>query len=132
MKGKTVWVLAVIAGVVLSVAYICSRVCAELDVLYGFDNVHRLRQTLKEGAYYRPTSFTQDGKDYVGVMLRPAKFSELLKGTRLFHQAAPFYIFDSDGQKVDFTRNHNDDPSFWRRWPGLFRAMGLQWADPVE
>jgi len=87
-------------------------------VLYGFENAAQLRQTLKDDVYWS-AHFSQGGTNYVGVMVSSPKFHPVLLRTLFFHQAAPFYVFDGDGKKIDFSRNHNDDGAFHRRWPSI-------------
>lgn len=129
LKGTFVAAL-VLTGLILSVAHIRGRVCEELDVLYGFKSVEQLQQTLKAEAYCL-TNFTQDGKSFIGITLKPSRYSPVLMHTQFFHQAAPVYIFDSAGQRVGFSRNHNDDHLFIHRWPDLFPAIkncGCGWV----
>jgi len=108
------------------------QVRKELGVLYGFENAAQLRQTLKADAYCA-RDFAQDGTNYVGIMLWPTEYPAVLRHTQFFHQAAPVYIFERDGKKVDFTRNHNDDHAFFHRWTEMFpNAMrcGCGWRRP--
>jgi len=55
-----------VAGLVVSVAYVRSRVREELGVLCGFENVAQLRRALKADAYRLP-DFQQDSVSYFGL-----------------------------------------------------------------
>lgn len=118
MVRKLLLIALAVAGLVLAVAYVRGRVCERLDVLYGFEDAAQLRQTLKAEVYYS-IRFAQGGTNYVGVMVSASKYHPILLHTLFFHQAAPFYVFDGDGRKIDFSRNHNDDGAFHRRWSSI-------------
>ena len=114
--------LLLFAGFVAGVTYVTRHVHDDLQVLCSFENQESLKETLKPDVY-AVVGFSQGGQDYTGVRVDSHRVGLLLLHTRFFHQSAPYYIFDSNGRKVDFTRNYNDDHAFIHRWPGLFPTI---------
>ncbi len=114
--------LLLFVGFVSGVAYVTRSVRDDLHVLCSFENRESLKQALRPDTY-AVAEFSQGGQDYIGVRVDSHRVSLLLFHTRFFHQSAPYYVFDSNGCKVDFTRNHNDDHAFIHRWPGLFPTI---------
>ena len=125
MKGKLrvlVTCLLLFVGLVAVEACVIRSVRGDLNMLCGFENQESLKQALKPDTY-AVAEFSQGGQDYIGVRIDSHRVGLLLLHTRFFHQSAPYYIFDRNGRKVDFTRNHNDDHAFIHRWPGLFPTI---------
>ena len=114
--------LLLFVGLVAVEACVIRSVRGDLNMLCGFENQESLKQALKPDTY-AVAEFSQGGQDYIGVRIDSHRVGLLLLHTRFFHQSAPYYIFDRNGRKVDFTRNHNDDHAFIHRWPGLFPTI---------
>lgn len=106
----------------LGLALVAKCVHDDVRTLCGFEDQGRLKQWLRPDAY-SAVAFSRDGRDYVGIRVDSYRVGWLLRATRFFHQSAPYYVFDHCGQRIDSSRNFNDDHDFIHRWPELFPAI---------